>query len=88
MSLPENNWVPLSEVVDIIYHKNFYWGALNGFTDCKYLELRIDTRDNCCMVRDRHHKAVDLVKLKAALETPILDDMNENPQLALLPVNP
>lgn len=88
MSLPPDNWIPLSEIVDIIHHPNFYWGAIDEFTDCKYLELRIDTRDNCCMVRDRNHKPVDLVKLKAALEEPIIEGMNENPQLALLPKNP
>lgn len=88
MNLPPNNWIPLSEIIDIIHHPSFYWGAMDGFMDCKYLELRIDTRDNCCMVRDRNHKPVDLAKLKAALEKPIIKNTNSNPQLALLPKNP
>lgn len=76
-------WLPLAEIIDIIHHPNFYWGSMGGFTDCKYIELRIDTRDNCCVVRDRNHKLVDVAKLKAALDKPIMAGMNSNPQLSL-----
>jgi hypothetical protein len=85
INLPENNWIPLSEIVGIIHHPNFYWGASDGFTDCKYLELRIDTRDNYCQVRNNKRNFVDVAKLKLALKNPSINNMNNNPQLILVP---
>ncbi len=79
-------WIPLAEIVDVLHHPCFYWGALGGFTNCKYLELRIDTRDNSALVRDRNGNSVDWQALKASLDQPIMREMNSNPRLALLPV--
>lgn len=88
-TLPGNSpWVPLVQVMDILHHPNFHWCADRLFADCKFVELRLDTRDNWCLVRDQNGSPVDLTKLRTALENPTLDKMNENPQLALLPVPP
>jgi hypothetical protein len=80
-------WVSLADLVDVIHHPNFYWGALQDHTDCKYLTVRIDTRDNHCLVSDRNGKPVDLATLRKAVETPVIEEMNQNPRLALLPAN-
>lgn len=86
---PEDaGWVPLVQVVELLYHPNFHWCAHQVFADCKYLELRVDTRDNWCLVRDQNGRALNLSELRQALENPTLEKMNENAPLALLPVPP
>ena len=83
-----NEWVPLLDVVKALHHPNFYWGSLGGFMNCKYLELRIDTRDNKCLVRDRDGKEVDFTKVVAALQKPVMAEMNQNPQIEIRVVAP
>lgn len=78
-----NEWVPLLDLVKILHHPNFYWGSMGGFTNCKYLEIRIDTRDCKCLVRDRDGKPVDLLELAAACEKPVMAEMNQNPQIEI-----
>ncbi len=77
------NPVPILDVVRVLHHPNFYWGALNGHTNCKYLNLLIDTRDNACVVKDRDGKIVDWDRLKAQLEIPAMAEMNSNPQIEI-----
>ena len=81
--IPVYNWIPMQEVLNVLNHPNFYWGSLVGFTDMKYTTLRIDTRDNCCLVMDRHGNQIDFNKLKEALENPIMPSMNENTKLEM-----
>lgn len=72
------NWVPLADVVEVLRHPNFYWGSMGGLTSLKYMELRIDTRDNKCVVRDRDGKPVSMERIRESLANPIRPDMNQN----------
>ena len=76
-------WVPLLEVVRLLHHPNFYWGAMGGLTNCKYLDLRIDTRDCKCLVRDRDGRTVTLERIREGLEKPTRAEMNENPSIEI-----
>ncbi len=83
ITLPTNDgWIPLSRIWKALHHPNFYWGSLGGFSDCKYLELRIDTRDNCATVKDRNSKPVDFDALEKKLEKPdFMEGMNRQPDV-------
>lgn len=76
-------WVPLLEVVALLHHPNFYWGAMGGLTNCKYLDLRIDTRDCKCLVRDRDGRPVTLERIREGLAQPTCAEMNENPPIEI-----
>jgi hypothetical protein len=81
--LPPNNWVPLLEVVELLHHPNFYWGSMGGLTNAKYLDLRIDTRDLRCIVKDRDGKPLSLDRIREGLADPVMTGMNENPQIEI-----
>jgi hypothetical protein len=68
-------WYPLEEILSVLRHIDFHW---ENDDRVKYLELRVDTRDNCAMVRDRHGNAIGLPYLKKMCEDPVLGCMNEN----------
>lgn len=76
----EYKWENLKDVLALLTHPNFYWGAHNDFLDLKYLELRIDTRDLHCIVKDRNSKIVDFKKVMETLDNidPNCREMNEN----------
>lgn len=76
---PAARWVPLADVLKLLNHPDFHWCVGGGLSDLKYMELRIDTRDNCCLVMDRNRKPVDLSRAAKALESPYLKGMNDNP---------
>jgi hypothetical protein len=76
-------WEQLLEVVKLLHHPNFYWGAMGGLTNCKYLDLRIDTRDLKCLVRDRDGKPVKLARIREGLEKPTMVEMNSNPPIEI-----
>ncbi len=59
--MSKTEWVPTSSVLDVITDKNWSWIANNR---CKYVELRIDTRDGHCVIRDRHGKPITLDDLR------------------------
>lgn len=84
-TLPPDLRVPLLEVVELLHHPNFYWGAMNGLTNLKYLTLQIDTRDNRCLVTDRDGNPVKLADIRAGLANPTMLDMNENPGITIVP---
>lgn len=73
-------WVPLMDVLKLLHHPNFHWCAGGGLERLKYTEvtLRIDTRDNCCLVRDRNGKSVDMRKTMEAMKTTFLKGANDN----------
>jgi hypothetical protein len=79
----ETGWVSLLEVVRLLHHPNFYWGAMDGLTDCKYLTLRIDTRDCKCLVSDRKNVPVSLARIREGLENSTMPGMNENPMVTI-----
>lgn len=81
LNIPDQpKWVDLNEVLEVLYHPDFYWGADNDFIDLKYLELRIDTRDLHCIVKDRNGKIVDFDEVKETLNNvnPLCQEMNQN----------
>lgn len=75
---PVVKWENLKDVLEFLTHPDFYWGAHNEFVDLKYLELRVDTRDLHCIVKDQNGKMVDLKKMKALLTDVVINEMNQN----------
>lgn len=72
---PTPEWVPLKDIIEILHHPDFYWGSI---PDAKYIELRIDTRDNCCLVKDRNGKPLKIEHLRQAIDRTYVKGMNEN----------
>lgn len=68
-------WVPLADVVSLLNHPDFYWGVL----DCrvKYLQLRVDTRDNLCLVKDRNDRPISLDLIQERIAKLHQDNSNE-----------
>lgn len=56
-----NSWKPIDEILAVLNDPEWQW---YWNTDCKYVDLRIDTRDMHALIRDRHGKTIDLEKLK------------------------
>lgn len=81
-------WVSLLDVVRLLHHPNFYWGAMGGLTNCKYINLWIDTRDNRCVLTDRDGKPVTLERIQRGIEAPTMAGMNENPQITITESSP
>lgn len=57
-------WWPFGLVMQVIRDASeqrwmWYWN-----TRCKYVELRIDMRDQCCLIRDREGKPISLEQLQ------------------------
>lgn len=63
--LPPSNWVPVADALAIINDPRWSW-ALNA--RCKYIELRIDTRDGHCLISDRDGKRITLKELSRQLD--------------------
>lgn len=88
--LPEDPYIPLARLIDLLHAPDFLWSCPGlGATELKYMEVRIDTRDLGCFVRDRHGKHVDLADLEKRLSTNHIAEMfrgmNENEVLSLQP---
>ena len=81
-------WVSLLDVVRLLHHPNFYWGAMGGLTNLKYINLWIDTRDNRCVLTDRDGKPVTLERIQRGLDAPTMGEMNENPQISITESSP
>lgn len=85
--------IPLRRVINLLHHPNFMWTCPGlGVTKLKYMELRVDTRDCACLVKDRDGRAVtpqQLEELERTLSNfnGTFASMNDNPELALLPAN-
>ncbi len=77
--IPEDvEWVALARVLAVLNHPDYYWGNTNASARCKYLTLRIDTRDNHCVVMDGRGQMFDIALLEeACLQAPV-PNMNEN----------
>lgn len=54
---PESPWVPLSEVLAVLNDPRWSW---HRNSPCKYVELRIDTRDMRCRIGDRDGNPITL----------------------------
>jgi len=56
-------WLPVLQVIRAIeIAKETGWNWCNN-TRCKYIELRIDMRDDKCLIKDRDGNLIDLEKL-------------------------
>ena len=56
-------WLPVLQVIRAIeIAKDGGWDWCNN-TACKYIELRIDMRDDKCLIKDRDGNLIDLTKL-------------------------
>lgn len=76
---PDNiTWEPLARVLAVLNHPNFYWGNTNMAALAKYLTLRIDTRDNHCIVMDGRQRPLDIKYLEEACVKFYVPNMNEN----------
>ncbi len=56
-----NNWIPLDDVLAVLNDPEWSW-VRN--MDCKYVEIRVDTRDNHCVIRARDGSAITLEDLQ------------------------
>ena len=63
--LPPDPWVQVSEVIAIIQDPKWSW-VRNA--PCKYVEVRIDTRDMCCRIYDRDRREITLTDLARQLD--------------------
>ena len=66
MSEPDR-WIPIEKIMEVVNvskdedDHSWYWG---GNFKCKYIELRIDMRDGCCLLKDRKGNEITLKQLK------------------------
>lgn len=64
-TLPPDPWVPLSEVLAILNDPRWTW-VRNA--RCKYVDLRVDTRDMKCLIRDRDGLVITLHDLSRQMD--------------------
>lgn len=64
--LPPSDWVPLADVLQIIRSTQQNGGRWTWARNahCKYLDIRLDTRDGRCLLRNRDGKSITLDDLK------------------------
>lgn len=60
-SLPPTRWVPVADVLAVIQDPRWSWVRNSP---CKYLELRLDTRDQRCLIYNRDREAITLQDLR------------------------
>lgn len=58
-------WVPVADALAIIQDPRWSW-AQNA--SCKYVSLRIDTRDGKCLISDRDDNRITLKQLSRQLD--------------------
>ncbi|HWA86306.1 MAG TPA: hypothetical protein VG710_08805 [Opitutus sp.] len=63
--LPPYRWVPVADVLAIIRDKRWSWVRNNA---CKYIDLRIDTRNEHCLIFDRDHREITIKDLSRQLD--------------------
>ena len=85
--MDEDKWIPIAEVLAVFdreyrstsrNHK-YKWDWIRN-PSCKYIDLRIDTRDMCCVIFDRDGKLITLDELRQqyASEEINVEDVNGN----------
>jgi hypothetical protein len=62
----DDPWVPVDKALAILRDKRWSWASNHR---CKYVELRIDTRDMHCTIRDRDGKSITLKQLSRQMDT-------------------
>lgn len=79
-------WTPLEKVLKYLHHPDFYWGSHPFLNDLKYVELRIDTRDLHCLIKNRNGGGVCPADIRKAIEEADPKGMNENSPSGWLPI--
>ena len=60
-TLPTDKWVSVEDVLKVINDPKWSWVRSINY---KYISLRIDTRDDHCLIFDRHNNEITLEQLK------------------------
>ncbi len=60
-------WMPLARISELLTNRKWFWCFTPDAWDLKYIDIRVDTRDNCCVVKDRNGKVI--AESLAELET-------------------
>lgn len=58
-------WIPIEDVLAVVNDDNWHWPKN---PNCKYIEMRIDTRMRMCLLKDRHGKSITLEQFKFQFE--------------------
>lgn len=74
-----DGWIPLLDVVRLLHHPTFTWTKESNF---KYLNIRVDTRDNHCLVFDDKKNELTLEDLKKGFGDDEYDT-NDNPEIEI-----
>jgi hypothetical protein len=61
-----DKWIPVDDVLAVLNNPDWTW-ARN--TCCKYIMLRIDTRDMMCQLQDRDRNVLTLKQLSRQLDS-------------------
>ena len=54
-------WYPVKDVLDVLENEEWMW-PLNA--RCKYVDIRIDTRDMMCTIKDRNGEYITIEDLR------------------------
>lgn len=58
-----NTWDHIDDVLRVLQLARAGKWSWFGNTRCKYIDVRIDMRDGCCVLKDREGKRIDLATL-------------------------
>ncbi len=56
-----DRWIPIKEILEVTSSTDWSWVANSK---CKYLNIRMDTRDGHCVLSDRNGNSLSLDDLK------------------------
>jgi len=54
----------LKDIYEHLSNKKWYWSVTEGAYRFKYITIKVDTRDNVCLLLDRHGEEFDLEDLR------------------------
>ncbi len=63
---PFTRWEPLADVLAVIHDPRWSWVRNNR---CKYVELRMDTRDQRCLIFNRDRELITMQDLRRQGDT-------------------
>ncbi len=67
-------WVSVDDVLKVIRDPRWIWAANSP---CKYIQLRLDTRDGHCLIYDRDNNEITLRELSRQFDEYLLDKPQE-----------
>ncbi len=56
-----NEWISIEEIIEVTSSKDWTWMKNSR---CKYLNIRMDTRDGHCLISDRNNERISLDQLR------------------------